>query len=77
MIGICPGLLLGALNRVYGLLRLYVNSFQPVMKLVSKTRNGANVHKVYDKDEHLTSGYLRLACLLRLSNRNWQRCTMV
>ena len=29
------------LNRVYDLLRLYVNFFQPVMKLVSKTRHGA------------------------------------
>jgi hypothetical protein len=37
-----------ALNRVYYLLRLYVNFFQPVMKLVKKTRHGAKVHKVYD-----------------------------
>ena len=35
-------------NRIYNLLRLYVNFFQPVMKLVSKTRHGAKVHKVYD-----------------------------
>jgi hypothetical protein len=39
---------LEALNRVYGLLRLYTNFFQPTMKLVSKTRHGARVHKVYD-----------------------------
>jgi len=39
---------LEALNRVYNLLRLYVNFFQPVMKLVDKTRHGAKVHKVYD-----------------------------
>ena len=39
---------LEALNRVYNLLRLYVNFFQPMMKLVSKTRHGAKVHKVYD-----------------------------
>ncbi len=39
---------LEALNRVCDLLRLYVNFFQPVMKLVSKTRHGAKVHKVYD-----------------------------
>ena len=39
---------LETLNRVYNLLRLYVNFFQPVMKLVSKTRHGAKVHKVYD-----------------------------
>jgi hypothetical protein len=36
------------LNRTYDLLRLYVNFFQPVMKLVSKTRHGAKVRKVYD-----------------------------
>ena len=39
---------LEALNRVYNLLHLYVNFFQPVMKLVDKTRHGAKVHKVYD-----------------------------
>jgi len=39
---------LEALNRVYNLLRLYVNFFQPVMKLEAKTRHGAKVHKVYD-----------------------------
>jgi hypothetical protein len=39
---------LETLNRVYDLLRLYVNFFQPVMKLVTKTRHGAKVHKVYD-----------------------------
>ena len=39
---------LKALNRIYDLLRLYVNFFQPVMKLVAKTRHGARVHKVYD-----------------------------
>jgi hypothetical protein len=39
---------LESLNRTYDLLRLYVNFFQPVMKLVAKTRHGAKVHKVYD-----------------------------
>jgi hypothetical protein len=36
------------LGRVYDLVRLYINFFQPTMKLVAKTRNGARVHKVYD-----------------------------
>jgi hypothetical protein len=36
------------LRRVYDLVRLYINFFQPTMKLVSKTRDGARVHKVYD-----------------------------
>jgi IS30 family transposase len=39
---------LEALNDVYGDLRLYMNFFQPVMKIVSKTRHGARVHKTYD-----------------------------
>jgi hypothetical protein len=37
-----------ALGDVYILLRLYVNFFQPVLKLTGKTRNGAKVHKTYD-----------------------------
>jgi hypothetical protein len=37
------------LDDVYTLLRLYVNFFQPVLKLVGKSRHGAKVHKVYDK----------------------------
>jgi hypothetical protein len=36
------------LERVYYDVRLYVNFFQPMMKLLDKTRNGARVHKVYD-----------------------------
>lgn len=36
------------LGRVYDLVRLYINFFQPTMKLISKTRHGARVHKVYD-----------------------------
>jgi hypothetical protein len=36
------------LDRLYLVLRLYTNFFQPTMKLVSKTRHGARVYKVYD-----------------------------
>ena len=36
------------LERLYYLVRLYVNFFQPTMKLISKTRHGAKVHKVYE-----------------------------
>ena len=39
---------LEALNRVYYVLRLYTNFFQPSMKLLSKTRHGARVHRIYD-----------------------------
>lgn len=37
-----------ALGDVYTLLRLYINFFQPVLKLVRKIRQGAKVYKVYD-----------------------------
>ena len=36
------------LDRLYYDVRLYMNFFQPTMKLVSKTRHGAKVNKVYD-----------------------------
>ncbi len=36
------------LGRIYALVRLYVNFFQPTTKLVSKTRHGSKVYKVYD-----------------------------
>ncbi|MFC2000803.1 hypothetical protein ACFLXE_08660 [Chloroflexota bacterium] len=37
------------MNRIYVILRLYMNFFQPLMKLVHKTKNGATVHKVYGR----------------------------
>lgn len=40
---------LAVLNELYGYLRLYVNFFQPQMKLVDKTREGAKVKKRYDE----------------------------
>jgi hypothetical protein len=36
------------LGSVYTLVRMYINFFQPTMKLVNKTRQGAKVYKVYD-----------------------------
>jgi hypothetical protein len=39
----------GSLTRVYRLARLRVNFFQPVEKLVTKTRHGARVHRRYDR----------------------------
>lgn len=36
------------LNEIYDLLRLYCNFFQPVLKLVAKSRQGSKVHKDYD-----------------------------
>jgi hypothetical protein len=35
------------MGRIYNLVRLYINFFQPTMKLISKTRHGAKVHKIY------------------------------
>jgi hypothetical protein len=37
------------LGRVYRLVRLHVNFFQPVQKLVRKTRDGARVQRWYDR----------------------------
>ena len=37
------------LERLYYDIRLYMNFFQPTMKLYSKTRHGARVHKLYEK----------------------------
>jgi hypothetical protein len=46
-----------ALGEVYAILRLYVNFFQPSMKLLSKERHGAKVHKSYDEAQ---TAYRRL-----------------
>lgn len=36
------------LGELYGALRLYVNCFQPSMKLIAKHREGRNVRREYD-----------------------------
>ncbi len=38
---------LETMNRIYERLRLYVNFFQPTMKLCGKTRHGSKIHRVY------------------------------
>jgi len=53
-----------ALEDIYTLLRLYINFFQPVSKLMRKSRHGAKVYKVYDTAQTpyqrlLRSGVLR------------------
>jgi integrase-like protein len=40
---------LEVLEELYAILRLYVNFFQPQMHLVTKTRQGAKVHRRYDR----------------------------
>jgi hypothetical protein len=42
---------LGVINELYGYLRVYTNYFQPVMKLIEKTRVGSRVRKKYDKSK--------------------------
>jgi len=37
------------LSQLYKIARLYINFFQPCLKLLSKERDGARVHKKYDK----------------------------
>jgi len=37
------------MNKIYQVLRLYTNFFQPQMKLINKTRIGSKVTKKYDK----------------------------
>jgi len=55
------------LERIYHLVRLYMNFFQPTMKLWSKTRHGARVHKVYETAQ---TPYQRLLKLGVLSEAN-------
>ena len=52
-----------ALIQLYEILRLYVNFFQPSMKLIEKQRDGARVKKRYDRAQTpyqriIASGYL-------------------
>ena len=54
----CTRAALLALQAVHEILRLYVNFFQPVRKLVSKERHGARVLKRYDRAQ---TPYRRLA----------------
>ena len=40
---------LALLNRIYGLLRLYTNFFQPQMRLLNKERIGSKIRRAYDE----------------------------
>jgi hypothetical protein len=57
------------LDRLYYLLRLYVNFFQPTMKLLSKTRHGAKVHKVYEKAQTPYQRLIKLGVLKEAKQR--------
>jgi len=51
------------LGRLYYLVRLYVNFFQPTMKLIAKSRQGAKVYKVYDTAQTPYQRLLKLKIL--------------
>lgn len=51
------------LGRVYDNVRLYMNFFQPTMKLWSKSRDGARVYKVYEKAQTPYQRLLRSGAL--------------
>jgi hypothetical protein len=51
------------LGRIYNLVRLYINFFQPTMKLISKTRHGAKVHKEYEAAQTPYRRLLKLGVL--------------
>ena len=58
------------LNELYCSLRLYTNFYQPVMKLIEKTRIGSRVRRRYDKAK---TPYPRLIELSQVSDVNKQR----
>jgi hypothetical protein len=61
------------LNLVYDTLRLYVNFFQPTMELVSRSRQGARVHEVYDQARTLINGLWSPVCPPRPGKPNWRQ----
>lgn len=62
------------LDRLYLVLRLYINFFQPTMKLISKTRYGTKVHKIYDSAK---TPYQRLLDSGTLSESKQQELTSI
>ncbi len=52
------------LNSIYAVLRLYVNFFKPVMKLISKQRTGSKIKRIYDEPK---TPYQRLMECKKLS----------
>jgi len=51
------------LGRLYNLVRLYINFFQPTMKLITKTRQGSKVHKTYETAQTPYQRLLRMGVL--------------
>jgi len=63
---------LEVLRKMYGYLRLYMNFFQPQMKLISKSRNGAKVVKKFDLAQ---TPYQRVLVSAEISERTKQKLT--
>ena len=60
------------LERIYQLVRCYVNFFQPVMQLKHKSRHGAKVYKVYDSElSHNKSYPKEYRCIRNHVTRRW------
>lgn len=57
------------LKDLYTALRLYLNFFQPVLKLISKSRQGARIHKVYDEAQTPYSRLLKSGVLFEDKKR--------
>jgi hypothetical protein len=51
------------LERLYNLVRLYINFFQPTMKLLTKSRQGAKVYKTYETAQTPYQRLLKLNAL--------------
>jgi hypothetical protein len=51
------------MNEYYALLRLHMNFFMPSVKLISKHRNGATVHKRYDAPQTPYKRMLESPCI--------------
>lgn len=60
------------LNALYGALRLYVNFFQPSLKLLTKHRNGAKTTKKYDR---AMTPYQRLVACEQISDDTREKLT--
>lgn len=59
-----------ALGKLYAVLRLYLNFFQPSMKLVSKERQGSKLRKKYDQAQ---TPYQRLLTSLYISEEDREK----
>lgn len=62
------------LQRIYNLLQLYINYFQPSRKLISKQRNGAKVRKTYDRAQTPAQRLLARKDIDRITKQQLRTC---